>query len=124
MTPAEIIAEAASRGFQVSLNPSGDGLILWPDDPPPDLVDLIRSAKPQIVAVLQAERGRVNHWIADHLIDWPPEYCLNCRRPIIVGQLWAVVSNGEVTARFHEPCHGEWLAQQEVAARRVLGLAA
>ena len=124
MTAAEILAEAAARGFQVSLNSTGDGLILWPgDDPPTDLVDLIRSAKPQIVAVLQAERGRINHWIADRLIDWPPNSCLHCRKPIIVGQLWTVVSNGEVTARFHEPCHAEWLAQQEVAARRALGLA-
>ena len=125
MTPAEIIAEAASRGFQVSLNHAGDGLISYGrTSPPPDLVDLIRSAKPQIVAVFQAERGRINHWIADRLIDWPPESCLHCRKPIIVGQLWTVVSNGEVTARFHEPCHAEWLGQQEDAARLALGLAA
>ena len=111
MTPAEILAAAAARGFLGSLNSTGDGLILWPgDDPPTDLVDLIRGAKPQIVAVLQAERGRINHWIADRLIDWPPTSCLHCRKPIIVGQLWTVVSNGEVTARFHQDCHGEWLA--------------
>jgi hypothetical protein len=36
--------------------------------------------------------------------------------------MWIVVSNGEVTARFHQDCHGAWLAQQEVAARRALGL--
>ena len=123
MTAAEILAQAGTRGFQISLNSSGDGLILWPDDPPADLVDLVRGAKPQIVAVLQNERGRINRWIADRLIDWPPESCLHCRKPIIVGQPWTVVSNGEVTARFHEPCHGEWLAQQEVAARMALGLA-
>src|SRR6478609_3066818 len=117
MTASEILAEAAARGFLVNLN-SIDGLILWPgDDPPTDLVDLIRSAKPQIIALLQAERGRINRWIADRLIDWPPESCLHCRKPIVVGQLWTVVSNGEVTARFHEPCHAEWLAQQEVTAR-------
>jgi hypothetical protein len=67
---------------------------------------------------------RVDKRIRDSLIDWPPESCLHCRKPIIVGQLWAVVSNGEVSARFHQNCHSEWLAQQEVAARRVLGLAA
>jgi hypothetical protein len=117
MTAAEILATSGARGFQISLNSSGD-------DPPPDLVDLVRGAKPQIVAVLQNERGRINHWIADRLIDWPPESCLHCRKPIIVGQAWIVVSNGEVTARFHEPCHAEWLEQQEAAARRVLGLAA
>jgi hypothetical protein len=28
----------------------------------------------------------------------------------------------EATARFHQPCHAEWLAQQEGAARRAMGL--
>jgi hypothetical protein len=69
------------------------------------------------------DQARVAKWIRDRLIDWPPESCLQCRKPIIVGQQWTVVSNGEATARFHQNCHSEWLAQQEVAARRVLGLA-
>ena len=123
MTAAEILAEAAARGFRVTLNSTGDGLILWPgDDPPADLVNLIRGAKPDIVAHLQTERRRINHWIADKLIDWPPSHCLGCRKPVIVGQLWTTVSNGEVSARFHQKCHGDWLAQQEVAARRAMGL--
>jgi hypothetical protein len=121
MTAVEILAEAATRGFRVSLNSTGDGLILWPgDDPPDDLVNFIRSAKTQIIAILQTERRRINHWIADKLIDWPPSHCLHCRKPIIVGQTWTTVSNGEVSARFHQECHGDWLAQQEVAARRAL----
>ena len=125
MTPAEILAVAAARGFRVGLNRTGDGLSLWAgDDPPADLVDLIRGAKPQIVTVLQAQRGRINRWIANQLIDWPPTSCLNCRKPIVPGQLWVPVSNGEFTARFHEPCHAEWLIKQELAARRAMGLAA
>lgn len=123
MTAAEILAQAVARGFKVGLNPTGDGLVLWPgDDPPADLVNLIKGAKPQIVAVLKAERGRINHWIANQIIDWPPTCCLHCRRPIIVGQIWAVASNGEARARFHRDCHAAWLAQQEVLARGALGL--
>jgi hypothetical protein len=122
MTAAEILAEVAARGFRVTLNSTNSGLVLWPgDDPPADLVDLIRGAKPQIVVVLQAERGRINRWIASRLIDWSTS-CLHCRKPIIVGQAWLPVSNGEVRARFHQDCHSEWLAQQEAAARRALGL--
>jgi hypothetical protein len=123
MTPVEILAGASARGFKVRLNPAGDGLILWPgDEPPADLVALIKGAKPQIVAALQAERGRINRWIADRLIDWPPTSCLNCRKPIVAGQPWAVVANGEVSARFHEACHVQWLAEQETLARKALGL--
>jgi hypothetical protein len=122
MTAAEILAQAAAMGFQVTLNPTRDALIVWPDDPPPDLVDLLRSAKPQIVAAFKAERGRINHWIAHQIIDWPPTSCLNCRKPIIPGQRWTAVSSGEATARFHEVCHSEWLGQQEIAARKAMGL--
>jgi hypothetical protein len=125
MTPAEILALAAVRGFRVGLTRTGDGLILWPgDNPPADLVDLIRGAKPEIITVLQAERGRINHWIACRLIDWPPTSCLHCRKPIVSGQLWAVVSNGDVTARFHQDCHEGWLADQEHLARQALSLEA
>ena len=85
----------------------------------------LRSLPQAAVSILSLRPStrRVDKWIRDRLIDWPSTSCLHCRKPIIVGQLWAVVSNGEVTARFHEPCHGEWLAQQEDAARLALGLA-
>ena len=122
---AEILALAAARCFRGGLNRTGDRLILWPgDDPLADLVDLIRGAKPEIVAALHAERRRINRWIANQIIDWPPTSCLNCRKPIVPGQLWKAVSNGEAVARFHEPCHPEWLAQQETLARKALGLTA
>ena len=62
------------------------------------------------------DQARIKRWVANRLIDWPPTSCLHCRRPIVPGQLWTVVSNGEVTARVHQDCHGAWLAQQEVFA--------
>jgi hypothetical protein len=121
MTAAEILAKVAALGFRVTLNYTGDGLILWPGDKPPaDLVELLKAHKPTIVAHLQTERRRINHWIADKLIDWPPSHCLHCRKPIIVGQTWIDVTNGEAKARFHQECHGDWAAQQEVATRRAL----
>jgi hypothetical protein len=55
------------------------------------------------------------------LVDWPDSWW-RCRKPIVPGQIWIPVSNGEVTARFHQPCHDEWRTQQEVAARRAMGL--
>jgi hypothetical protein len=123
MTAAEILNEVAARGFRVGLNSTGEGLILWPGhDPPADLVNLIRGAKPEIVAHLQTECRRINHWIANQIIDWPLSSCLHCRKAIIPGQQWVDVASGDVTARFHEPCHPQWLAQQEVAARKAIGL--
>ena len=55
MTPAEIFAQAKSRGVEVGLNPAGDGLRVWSDDDPPDdLVELLRSVKAELVAHLRA----------------------------------------------------------------------
>jgi hypothetical protein len=83
-----------------------------------------RKAKPQAASTrarMSADQARIDKWIRDRLIDWR-DSCWRCRRPITFGQTWAVISNGEVTARFHQLCYAEWLAQQEVAARRALGM--
>jgi hypothetical protein len=74
----------------------------------------------------QAERTRreqalTDKWIRDRLVDWR-DSCWRCRRPIVPGQLWTAVSNGETVVHFHRPCHAEWLVPQQVAARRALGL--
>jgi hypothetical protein len=123
MNPAEIVEKARRHGVTVTLNDAGTGLSLSADgDLPDEVVELLKAHKPDIVAHLQTERRRINHWIADKLIDWPPSHCLHCRKPIVVGQTWTAVANGRVEARFHKDCHGAWLAQQEVAARRAIGL--
>jgi hypothetical protein len=123
MSPADIVGKARRCGVAVTLTAAGTGLSLWADgDPPEEVVELLKAHKPAIVAHLQAERGRINHWIADQLIDWPPSHCLHCRQPIAVGQRWTAVANGLVEARFHQGCHGKWLEQQEVAARKAMGL--
>jgi hypothetical protein len=69
------------------------------------------------------DQARIDKWIRDRLVDWG-DSCWQCRKPIVVGQTWTVVANGEVSARFHQDCHDEWLAQQEAFARRALGFAA
>ena len=123
MSPADIVEKARRCGVAVTLTAAGTGLSLWADgDPPEEVVELLKAHKPDIVAHLQAERGRINHWIADQLIDWPPSHCLHCRKPIVVGQTWTAVANGRVEARFHKDCHGAWLEQQEVSARKAIGL--
>jgi hypothetical protein len=124
MSPADIVEQARQRGVSLTLNAAGTGLSLSADgDPPDEIVELIRAHKPDIVAHLQTERRRINRWIADKLIAWPQSHCLHCRLPVIVGQTWIDVTNGEARARFHQECHPKWLAQQEIAARRAIGLA-
>ena len=121
MTAPEILALAKARGVTIRLD--GDELEITADrEPDPDLLAALAGSKAKILARLQTERGRINRWIADRLIAWPLTSCLHCLKPIVVGQQSIIVGNGEVTARFHQDCHSEWLAQQEARARLALGL--
>lgn len=122
MTVDEIMRQAGAESVSIALD-GDDVLVDWNAAPPSDvLIAAIRSAKPEILARLQVERRMVNHWIAAHLIDWPPETCLHCRKRILAGQVFVDVTNGDARARFHAPCHPAWLADQEALARKTIGL--
>ena len=75
-------------------------------------------------AAARYERERIDAWIQDRLIAYPLASCFGCRQPIIAGQDWQEVSNGDTNARarFHRNCHAEWRAEREAAARQALGL--
>jgi hypothetical protein len=73
-------------------------------------------------AAVRYERERVDAWIRNRLIAYPLASCLRCRKPIIAGQDWQEVSNGEARARFHRTCHAEWRSEREAVARQALGL--
>jgi hypothetical protein len=73
-------------------------------------------------AAVRRERERIDAWIRNRLIAYPLASCFGCRKPIIAGQDWQEVSNGEARARFHRTCHAEWRTEREAAARQALGL--
>ena len=87
-------------------------------DPAPEPVEsvVVESAS------VRYERERIDAWIRSRLIPYPLASCFGCRKPIIVGQDWQEVSNGEARARFHRTCHAEWRTEREAAARQALGL--
>jgi hypothetical protein len=123
VTAEEILARSKDEGVEVALTATGDGLeLLSVGDPPADIVTLLKDAKTEIISRLHMERRMINHWVAAHLIEWPREHCLGCRQPVVVGQEWIDVTNGEARARFHQKCHRVWLANQEALARKTIGL--
>jgi hypothetical protein len=67
--------------------------------------------------------ARISKWVRDRIVAWPPTNCFHCKLPIVVGQRWTIVGDGDCSARFHEACHRAWLEEREAAARRALGLA-
>jgi hypothetical protein len=122
MSPSDIVAKARQAGVAVALNNAGTGLSLSADgDLPPDLVELVKGAKPEIVELLKTERRLIDRWVANQIISRPPDSCRHCRRRVLPGQPWVDVRNGEATSRFHAECVNEWRLQQEAAARKALG---
>jgi hypothetical protein len=79
-----IVANARRAGVTMTLDDARMGLWLSAStDPPEEIVELVKAAKPDIVAHYQAERGRINHWIANQIIAWPADFCLHCRKRIL-----------------------------------------
>jgi hypothetical protein len=123
VTAEEILAGAKAEGVDVALTAGGDGLeLLTSGDPPPHIVALLTDAKAEIISRLQMERRMINHWVADTLIDWPQDSCLQCRKRVLVGQAWIDVTNGDARARFHRECEPAWRAARETFARKTIGL--
>jgi hypothetical protein len=74
-------------------------------------------------AVITApDQARIARWVAAQIISWAPDNCFCCRRPIVFGAKWTELVNDNDRARFHSDCAPTWRAQQELAARRALGL--
>jgi hypothetical protein len=92
---------------------------------PPETAAKPEAKKVNIALIRLSAPGAIRlastNGFVDRLVDWR-DSCWRCRRPIVPGQLWTAVSNGEAVARFHKPCHAQWLTEQEALARRALGL--
>ena len=92
----------------------------------PDLAPEPEPVEPVVVesAAARYQREQIDAWIRNRLIAWPLASCVHCSKPIIAGQDWQEVSNGETNARarFHRACHAEWRTEREAEARQALGL--
>ena len=67
-------------------------------------------------------RARIARWVTARIVNYPPDKCLHCRKPIIYGAKWVELVSDNERARFHLDCLPVWRTQQEVAARRAMGL--
>jgi hypothetical protein len=114
-TPAVLIEHAAAVASEPELEPGPAA------SSPMEALSVV--PEPESAAV-RYERERIDAWIRNRLIDWPPASCLRCRKPIIAGAAWEEVSNGDTNARarFHRACHAAWRNEGEAAARQALGL--
>jgi hypothetical protein len=70
----------------------------------------------------RVEKARIARWVASRIISWPLDNCFCCKRPIVYGAKWIELVNDNERALFHFDCAPAWRAQQEVAARKAMGL--
>jgi len=141
MTPAEILAHAAQRGFTVRLDPDGVRLRFAPGAPP-DLVDLLRTNKPELVAYLQTRQEFEDHVanvmqvrglprpdaerVAYAIVltgflnrthpNTPSDVCARCGQP---GDL-RPIGWGERHAWVHDTCWRPWNDERQAGAEQEL----
>jgi hypothetical protein len=87
-----------------------------PFAPSPAPVPLINEAQ------AKAERARIARWVQAQIVDYQPDRCFGCRRPIVFGAKWIELVNDDARARFHFDCAPVWRVQQEISARRAMGM--
>jgi hypothetical protein len=121
-----VLLEHAAAEPEPAEDPAEESAVVEPAaaEPEPESV-VIEAPVPAVEsAAARYERELIDAWIRNRLIAYPLASCFGCRRPIVAGQDWQEVSNGDTNARarFHRACHAEWRAEREAAARQALGL--
>ena len=122
MTAVELIAAARALGADFVLKPDGGVTVKLGARLPPDVVIALKGAKPQIAEALRRERTRIDRWIELRIIGWNSGQCFACRRSFAYGAKWVELVNENNRCRFHTACLPLWQLEQEMAARRALGL--
>jgi hypothetical protein len=117
----DVIRIARAAGTKLIVD--GSSLVLEGDSPPPPQVfDMLRAHKPEILELLQAERRAVVRHIATQFQSSPPGRCAHCGDGKREDDPFVLVFVGEDRADLHASCHPAWLAQQEAKARVALGV--
>jgi hypothetical protein len=113
-----------ARRAGISLDIEGDQVSLeWPDTSAAyAAVDLLRRFKPEVAALLSAERRAVVMWINENFKPGPAGRCVHCGGGDRQHDQFVALFVGDDPADIHTSCHPEWIARREAEARLALGI--
>jgi hypothetical protein len=141
MSASEALSEARAHGLSVHLNANGDGLLLESDgDPPDDLVELLRAAKPELIAYLREQhhaaddvpsansadqqRRLIVARINNSFVSSPLDVCKHCGNGPKPDDPFVQMFVGDDSGAVHHGCWEAWQKADEAKARLALGLGA
>jgi hypothetical protein len=117
----DAIRTARAAGAKLMID--GSSLVLESESPPPPQVfDLLRAHKPEVLDCLREERRAVVRHIANHFQASPPGQCAHCGGDSREADPLVVIFCGTDRADIHASCHPAWIADQESKARTALGI--
>jgi hypothetical protein len=128
MTVEATLDLARSYGVEVRLNAAQDGLRLaFDDDPPQALVNVLRRAKWDIVALLRQHeldrrRPLIAGWINEHFVSTPPNICRHCGEGAQEDDIFVRLYCGDDSGDVHTSCQPAWREAAEAKACVALGL--
>jgi hypothetical protein len=121
MSAAEAIVAARAAGVHLGID--GSSLVLEAQDTPsPQLLDVLRAHKFEILDMLRDERRAVLVWINDNFRASQFGACAHCGGGECPADPFVLIFVGETRADIHASCHPAWNAQQEAKARVALGI--
>ena len=113
----------AARAAGAKLSVDGPSLVVEAENrPPPQVFDMLRAHKPEILELLHAERRAVVRYVNDQFQASPLGQCAHCGGGSRAGDPFVAMFVGENRADLHASCHPAWIAAQEAKARVGLGI--
>jgi hypothetical protein len=121
MSALDFVRIARAAGARLSAD--GPSLVVEAEGPlPPQVFDMLRAHKPEILELLHAQRRAVVRYVNEQFQSSPLGQCAHCGGGSRSGDPFVAMFAGENRADIHAMCHPAWIAAQEAKARVALGI--
>jgi hypothetical protein len=121
MSALDLVRIARAAGARLSAD--GPSLVVEAEDPlPPQVFDMLRAHKLEILELLHAQRRAVVRYVNEQFQSSPLGQCAHCGGGSRSGDPFVAMFAGENRADIHAMCHPAWIAAEEAKARVALGI--